>query len=213
MLAKRFAGQNDFDDVITQAAQRYGVEPALIKAVIGYESSFKLNAYNPNDPGGAWGLMQVIESTARYLGHTGPMSDLFQPAIGIDLGTKYLGMQAARYQGVADTVASYNAGSVRRTTAGQYMNQTYVDRVLDLLAYFRAYEAEHGGPGVSPGPFPDGGPNGDSSPPDVPTDAERVTIQANGDSPVGTTPRLRWPVVGVATGLGVWAVLYATCAG
>lgn len=144
-LARRWPRQDDFDTEIRAASVRYGVAVPLIKAVIAAESGFNPNAYNPNDPGGAWGLMQVIEGTARMLGHKGPMADLFRPSIGIDLGTKYLGQQQARYSGaLADTVASYNAGTARSTN-GVYSNQTYVTRVMDLVPYFAAWEREKGG--------------------------------------------------------------------
>lgn len=158
MVAKQWARQDDFDSIVYAAAARWRVEPALIKAVIATESGFNPRAYNPNDPGGAWGLMQVIEGTARFLGHRGPMSDLFDPAVGVDLGTRYLSVQQGRYPNVADTVAAYNAGSVRLRGDQRYVNQSYVDRVTGFLAYFRDYERGKGGAtgGVAPFPGADG---------------------------------------------------------
>lgn len=228
-LARRYSRQDDFEVEIAAASQRYGVEPALIKAVIARESAFNPMAHNPNDPGGAWGLMQVIEGTARWLGHRGEMSELFTPSVGIALGTKYLGLQRLKYPAIADTVASYNAGSPRHTASGAYINQPYVTGVLDLLAYFRAYDAERGGGGVEPSPFlGSDNPDGPRGPVDVVADPETPvgpapSEPAPGDpeTPVGPSPakpprmpRMRWPVVGIIAGAGLWAALYfATCGG
>lgn len=213
MLAKRFPRQEDFDAIIAVTAQRYGVEPALIQAVIARESGFKPDAYNPNDPGGAWGLMQVIAGTARDLGHLGPMSDLFTPAVGIDLGTKYLARQQLRYRGVvADTVASYNAGSVRLGPSGSYVNQPYVTGVLEWLSYFRAYAAERGGGGGEPSPFLAGAPDRPGRPVDLEPDPEGVASPSKGPEGVEGVPRVRWPLLAAVTGAGLWSVLYfATC--
>lgn len=162
-LAKRWTNQDNFDASIRLAAQAYTVPVSLIKAIIGIESGFNPLAYNPNDPGGAWGLMQMIPSTARALGFLGTMADLQQnPHLAIDLGTKLLGQNLRRTGGaVADSVSAYNGGfrpalgygAVRPN--GTYANQGYVSLVLDAKQYFDAYEASKypvTGPGSAPAP-------------------------------------------------------------
>jgi hypothetical protein len=54
-------------DILT-ASQIYGVDPALVAAVIQQESSWNPNAFNPKY--GAAGLGQIIPSTAKSLGIT-----------------------------------------------------------------------------------------------------------------------------------------------
>jgi soluble lytic murein transglycosylase-like protein len=135
------------------AAQRYGVPVSLVLAVTAVESAFNPRAYNPNDPGGAWGLMQMIPATARGLGYTGPMDALLtNPSQAIDLGTRLLGDNLKRSGGsVADSVSAYNGGfrpslgfgAVRAN--GTYGNQAYVDRVLSEQKYFRGWLGESGG--------------------------------------------------------------------
>lgn len=75
-----------FDVIISGAASRYNVPESWIRAVIDVESGWNPEAFNPNDPGGAWGLMQIIASTARGYGIT-DLSTLFDPAVNIDIGT------------------------------------------------------------------------------------------------------------------------------
>lgn len=81
----------------------------------------------------SWGLMQVMGSVARELGFTDPMPKLCELEIGLQYGCKQLQRLAIRYPKLEDTIAAYNAGSPRRTTAGIYENQSYVDSVLNYI--------------------------------------------------------------------------------
>jgi hypothetical protein len=85
----------------------------------------------------SYGLMQVLDSTAAGLGLTGDPTALYIPEIGISYGVKYFAQQLARYGGdVARAVAAYNSGSVFRTSDGSFVNQDYVDFVMDQAAQF-----------------------------------------------------------------------------
>jgi len=105
-----------FDREVRQAARRYGVDPALIKAVIWKESTF-----NPSARGkvGEVGLMQLREAAAsdwttaeRVQGFA--MDHLLDPGTNILAGTWYLSHLLRRYTHTDDPVpyalADYNAG-------------------------------------------------------------------------------------------------------
>lgn len=139
-----WVNESRFDAEIAGAASRHNVPVALIKAVIAVESGFKQDALNTSDPGYAWGLMQMIPSTARSLGYAGPMETLLtDPALAIDLGAKLLRQNLTAVKTVPNAVSAYNGGirpsiGFGATVGGTYRNQVYVDRVLSALSYFES---------------------------------------------------------------------------
>jgi soluble lytic murein transglycosylase-like protein len=97
-------GRENLDEIITAAADRYGVRQDLVRAIIQVESGFNPVAVSRV---GARGLMQLMPRTAAHLG----ASDLFDPEQNIYAGVKYLSLLLDRFNGnVALAVASYNAG-------------------------------------------------------------------------------------------------------
>lgn len=104
------------DARIAFAADRYQVDPALVKAVVWQESRF--------DPGavgkaGEIGLMQLTDPAAQEWAEAEevypvPESHLFDPMTNVMAGTWYLGKMLRRYERTDDPVAfalaDYNAG-------------------------------------------------------------------------------------------------------
>jgi soluble lytic murein transglycosylase-like protein len=89
---------------ITAAAQRNGLDPALLAGLIKQESGFDPNA---RSGAGAQGLTQLMPGTAAGLGVSNPLD----PAQAIEGGAKYLKQQLDRFGGdTARALAAYNAG-------------------------------------------------------------------------------------------------------
>jgi hypothetical protein len=98
------SGPVDFELLVAEAAQRHGLDPALVRAVVGVESGFQPQAVSRK---GAQGLMQLMPATARDLG----VADPFDPAANLDGGSRYLSALVARYEGdLTKALAAYNAG-------------------------------------------------------------------------------------------------------
>lgn len=143
------AGELAAAPIVLEQAALQGVDPNLIMAVISRESNFVPTAtHTDRDGKQSYGLMQLRWDTATGLAQGAglPLSSpgqLFDPAMNITLGTRYLAYQLRRYGGilaVADAVAAYNAGTAFRTASGAYTNQPYVTYVL---AAFNRYSQQY----------------------------------------------------------------------
>lgn len=103
LAAKLPAAGKQYADDIVAAANRHGVKPALLAALVWTESAFKANAVSP---AGARGLVQLMPATARGLG-VNPLN----PSQALDGGARYLKEQLNRFDGRTDlALAAYNAG-------------------------------------------------------------------------------------------------------
>lgn len=107
-----------FSEIIGPGEPEHRVPELLTYAIMQTESRF--------DPGvtsfaGARGLVQLMPATARGLAKGAGVSldsdgALFDPALNLDLGMRYLGRLTARYEGEGDgpvalAIPSYNAGA------------------------------------------------------------------------------------------------------
>ncbi|MBI3649585.1 MAG: lytic transglycosylase domain-containing protein [Acidobacteria bacterium] len=98
------AEESPFNRLIAKAGAKYGVDPLLIRLVMGQESRFKANAHSPKN---AQGLMQLIPDTAKRFGIKNP----YDPQQNIDGGARYLSWLLNRFDGdVKLALAGYNAG-------------------------------------------------------------------------------------------------------
>ncbi|MCV0368943.1 lytic transglycosylase domain-containing protein [Filomicrobium sp.] len=128
--AERGLPADPYAAYVDDAARRFGVPEAWIRAVMRVESRGNVRAISPM---GAMGLMQIMPDTwAELRARYGLGSDPFDPRDNILAGAAYLREMHDRY-GSPGFLAAYNAGP------GRY--EDYRDRGRPLPAETRAYVA------------------------------------------------------------------------
>ena len=102
--------------MVTTAAQRAGVSPALAHAVVKVESM-----YNPRatGKGGYIGLMQLSYQTAKGMGFRGSRQALYEPSANLQYGMRYLAQAVNKAGGsTCGAVSKYQGGhGVRGVTS------------------------------------------------------------------------------------------------
>lgn len=120
----------DYSREIDLACSAYGVDRALVRAVIHAESWFNREAVSRV---GAQGLMQLMPATQQRYG----VHDAFDSRQNIDAGVRHLGGLLETFRGDAQlAAAAYNAGEnavLRHGGIPPYREtRQYVERVITL---------------------------------------------------------------------------------
>jgi len=103
-------------DDLKHRSQENQLDPFLVASLIRQESEFNPGAVSRAN---ALGLMQLLPSVGKHLAHDLKLrgysqSDLFQPAINLQLGTRYFRHMVDHYNGQVEyALAAYNAGEQR----------------------------------------------------------------------------------------------------
>ena len=135
--ARELGAKARFDEVVGQVAATYGIESALLHAVISVESGYNPAAVSPK---GARGLMQLMPKTASRYGVTNSLD----PAQNVDGGARYLRDLLKQFNSELPLVlAAYNAGE---NAVVRYGNQIppfreTVAYVPKVLGYYESYQA------------------------------------------------------------------------
>jgi len=117
-------------EMIHNACDRHGVDPALVHAIVKVESDFNPYALSRK---GAMGLMQSMPQTAMNMN----VRNTFNPNENIDGGVKYLRYLIDRYEGnLSLALAAYNSGESAVKKWGTIPpfpeTQTYVQKILKI---------------------------------------------------------------------------------
>lgn len=117
-----------FADAIAAAAERHGLDPKLLHALVTVESAYRAQACSQ---AGACGLTQLMPGTAADLG----VRDRFDPHENLQGGADYLARQILRFGDLRLALAAYNSGPDRVARLGRIPNiretQNYVVSVID----------------------------------------------------------------------------------
>ena len=158
--------------LIQKYANRYGVDPSLVRAVMRNESGFNPNAVSPK---GAQGLMQLMPGTASLMG----VNDPFDPEQNIAGGVGYLRHCLDCFDhNVPLAVAAYNAGP------GRVARFQGVPAIPETQAFVKNVMGAYSG--RSPSPLPEG------KPPEKPRPAVVARPSLN-DRILPTQPRTAAP--------------------
>ena len=126
-----------FDQVVEEVSRTYGVESALVHAVISVESRYDPKAVSKK---GAVGLMQLMPETAKRYGVT----DAFDPVQNVAGGARYLrDLLTLFHSDVSLALAAFNAGENAVVKYGNRIppyreTVRYVPQVLDFYRRYRA---------------------------------------------------------------------------
>lgn len=119
----------EWQGLIREASQIFGLEEQLLAAVIRVESGFDAWA---ESPAGAQGAMQIMPRTQIELG----LIDPFDPRANIYAGAEYLLRQIQRFGDMRLALAAYNAGPANVEKYGGIPpfaeTQNYVTQVMRL---------------------------------------------------------------------------------
>jgi len=115
LTAKEKLSRFEIEGLINLKAWKWGVETALVYAVIETESNFDPRAKNPADP--SYGLMQITPMLAQDYGYVKDWRNttsleierLYDPPVNLDIGCQFLGGLLHEYT-FDEAVQMYNVG-------------------------------------------------------------------------------------------------------
>ncbi len=117
-----------FGEAVAKAAERHGLDPKLLHALVVTESAYRPDAVSP---AGAAGLTQLMPGTALDLN----VRNRFDPVENLRGGADYLARQIIRFGDLRLALAAYNSGPGRVARLGRVPDiaetRAYVVAVID----------------------------------------------------------------------------------
>jgi soluble lytic murein transglycosylase-like protein len=117
-----------FGSIISGASKHYGLEVALLRAVIKTESNFNPQAISKR---GARGWTQLMPGTAREMG----VSNIHDPVQNIYGGAKYLAIQMKKFQRKDLALAAYNAGP-ENVKKGKFLRKEETRKYIKKVIFY-----------------------------------------------------------------------------
>ena len=109
LLKRRYLYPLDYKETIVEYADYYGINRALVFAMVKSESSFNKKAVSSK---GAKGLMQITDKTAEYIAKKLGVEeyDLFDEKTNVNFGCYYIKYLYVRFKDIETALVAYNAG-------------------------------------------------------------------------------------------------------
>ena len=111
VILSLFAFPKKYKNHVVAFSEEFGLQKALIYAVIKVESDFNKDAVSKSD---ALGLMQILPKTAKWiageLGEEYNRKNMFEPKTNIKFGCFYLRYLFDKFDEMDIVVCAYNAG-------------------------------------------------------------------------------------------------------
>lgn len=126
---------SQIQQMITNSAQQYGVDPSLALSIAQQESSFNPNAVSPTNSNGTvdYGLMQINSRNLSSLGLT-PTTAL-DPQSNINAAMQLLATYTQQYGGNPSLIAAAYNGGPGAVSSGN-VSTSYVSSVLANMSNF-----------------------------------------------------------------------------
>ena len=127
--------RQQYGAVIERVAGQFGIDAALLHAVISVESGYNPNALSRR---GAGGLMQLMPETAKRFG----VANVFDPADNVRGGAQYLAELLKMFDNdLRLTLAAYNAGENAVLKYGKRIPpyRETVDYVPKVVGFYQKY--------------------------------------------------------------------------
>jgi hypothetical protein len=117
--------------IITKIAHIVGISSSLLYSVCYIETGLRTVNNYADGHGGSYGQCQLNLSTARAQLSYIDLLALQQRSVNYKVAALYLKKLRLKYGNTRDTVAAYNAGTVRIKN-NNYTNYVYVDKVMNI---------------------------------------------------------------------------------
>src|SRR5215470_15033242 len=130
-LVSKGINVDDVKDMVAAKAAAHGVPTDLARAVVQVESDYDIGLTGSV---GEVGLMQIKFETARLLGYTGTLWELYEPETNIEWGMRYLaGARRLADGDLCRTAMRYNGGhGLKRMSRATTIYCNKIKRVLGL---------------------------------------------------------------------------------
>ncbi len=115
LFAKKKMLRDEVDSLINLKSAKWGLETALVYAVVEVESNFNPKAKNPADP--SYGLMQITPILAQDYGYVqswrfttdDEIQAIFEPENNLDIGCQFLKKLLGKYK-FNEAIQMFNVG-------------------------------------------------------------------------------------------------------